>query len=899
MNSPPNPPPGPASNGLRLLFAPAVALMNHLKYPQKFLLISALFLLPLGLVMYLLISEIDERIEFAHKEMLGNQYLRPLRMLYEQVAQSRILAHAYTQGRVGLRPELVRKMTALDEQFESLQAAEQQLGQVLQTAGGYLALQESWRFLKAKLLSLEPQDADDLHTGLLADLHALSARVGDTSNLILDPDLDSYYVMDAVLLKLPQGVSLAAQTRSFGQKNIVLGKAPTAEERAEFTRLAGLLRSNLDDTTNGLGIAFRNNPGTTLKPHLERPLREHAAATEEFLRALDTGVIKARTINVTPDAYDQLAASALTANFALWDQASSDLDDLLRTRNAGFTRKKYLVEAFAVLALLGVSYLLVAFYLAVMRTVGSLREASDRMVGGSIDHAVKLETRDELGQVVTSFNNIAMRLREEWAQAQEESTRARAAETALEQQSALVQLLQRVATAANEAPTPEAALQIAIREVCAYTHWPVGDAFALAADGSGELVCTGVWHLDDVERFGRFRALTEASRFPSGVGLPGRVLASGQPAWIMDVTQDVNFPRAQVVRDCAVRGAFGFPVLTGREVVGVLEFFTPESREPDLTLLQTMAHIGTQLGRVFERQQAETELRQAKEAAELKSEDLEEALQQLKAAQDQLVVKEKLASLGTLTAGIAHEIKNPLNFVTNFAQLSTELVAELGTELALVKDQLGQEVGENLTDLLTTLDQNVARISEHGHRADRIVRDMLAHSRQPSGERQLTDLNALLAQYVGLAYHGMRAQDPSFNVTLETNYDATLPPVSVNPQDLSRVFLNLVNNACYAVHTRKKAQGDGFAPTIAIATCNLGAWVEIRIRDNGNGIPAAKRGQLFQPFFTTKPAGEGTGLGLSISYDIVVQGHQGKIRVETEEGRFAEFIISLPATATA
>lgn len=717
MVSPVPAPPGPMQRGLRLLFAPAVALMNRLKYPQKFLLISIIFLLPLGLVMYLLLSEIDDRIDFARKEMLGIQYLRPLRVLYEQVAQSRVLARAYTGGRVGLRPEVLRKQRLIDESLERLFAVDQQLGQLLNSTGRYGTLQESWRFLKVKVLSLEPQDSDDLHAGMLTDLHELSARVGDSSNLILDPDLDSYYVMDAVLLKLPQGEALAAQTQVFGQKSIVAGKTLSAEERAEFIRLAGLLRSNLDETTKGMDIAFGNNPAGTLKPHLERPLRDHAAATGEFLRLLESDLIKARTIKVTPEEFDRVAVQALTANFTFWDQSAIELDDLLQRRIAGFARQKYLVEVFSVVALVGVCYLLIAFYLAVMRTVRSLRESSDRMVGGSIDHAVSLETRDELGQVVTSFNNIATKLREEWTQAREESTRARAAEAALEMQ---------------------------------------------------------------------------------------------------------------------------------------------------------------------------------KRAAEQKSEELAGALQQLKAAQDQLLVKEKLASLGTLTAGIAHEIKNPLNFVTNFAQLSTELVGELGEEITRVKDRLGEDDSAQLMDLLTTLQQNVTRISEHGHRADRIVRDMLAHSRQQSGERQLTDVNALLDQYVALAYHGMRAQDSSFNVTLETHYDKTLPRIPVHAQDLSRVFLNLVNNACYAVRARQKTEANGFTPTIAATTRNLGDRVEIRIRDNGSGIPATVRNRLFQPFFTTKPTGEGTGLGLSISYDIVVQGHQGSIQVESEEGQFAEFIIALP-----
>lgn len=257
-------------------------------------------------------------------------------------------------------------------------------------------------------------------------------------------------------------------------------------------------------------------------------------------------------------------------------------------------------------------------------------------------------------------------------------------------------------------------------------------------------------------------------------------------------------------------------------------------------------------------------------------------------------MQEKLASLGTLTAGIAHEIKNPLNFVTNFANLSVDLVQELRQELAQHEPILAPAAYGSLLELSTTLEQNLGKIKEHGQRADAIVRDMLLHSRGSSGERQPTDLNALVAQYVGLAYHGLRAQDASFNVTIDTHYDRTLGQVDVIGQDLGRVILNIANNACFAVHERKKKEGAAFSPTITVTTKNLGQYVEIHIRDNGYGIPAAIRDKIFQPFFTTKPTGAGTGLGLSISYDIVVRGHQGRLMVQSEEGSFTEFVISLP-----
>ena len=283
---------------------------------------------------------------------------------------------------------------------------------------------------------------------------------------------------------------------------------------------------------------------------------------------------------------------------------------------------------------------------------------------------------------------------------------------------------------------------------------------------------------------------------------------------------------------------------------------------------------------------ARAELTLAHEVERNKSAELEKAMAQLHKAQDQLIVQQKLASLGSLTAGIAHEIKNPLNFVTNFAEISSDMVDE-------IRESLKNDPTE-VEALLGDLQQNVGKIKEHGKRADSIVRGMLMHSHGQAGERQSIDVNVLLAEHINLAYHGMRAQNSNFNITIEESYAPSLAPLSVVPQDLSRVFLNIANNACYAAYARKVKSGDGFSPTLSVSTKDAGENVEIRIRDNGDGIPEEIRGRIFEPFFTTKPAGSGTGLGLSMSHDIVVQEHKGAIWVESEPGQYTEFIITLP-----
>ncbi len=271
----------------------------------------------------------------------------------------------------------------------------------------------------------------------------------------------------------------------------------------------------------------------------------------------------------------------------------------------------------------------------------------------------------------------------------------------------------------------------------------------------------------------------------------------------------------------------------------------------------------------------------------------EEALHQLKNTQDQLLVQERMASLGVLTAGIAHEIKNPLNFVTNFAALSVELIAEARDMFQQFEDKLDTADAEYMQQIMSDLNTNLRKIDEHGKRADSIVKGMLAHSRGGSGEFQPTDLNALIAEAAGLAYHGMRAQDVAFNISLESAYDPALPLVSVVPQDVSRAVLNIVNNGCYAAHQRAQ-KSPGFQPVLRFTTIRIQNGVEIRIRDNGTGIPKEVLPKIFNPFFTTKPTGLGTGLGLSLSYQIVVDQHKGTMRVETREGEFTEFILTLP-----
>ena len=286
----------------------------------------------------------------------------------------------------------------------------------------------------------------------------------------------------------------------------------------------------------------------------------------------------------------------------------------------------------------------------------------------------------------------------------------------------------------------------------------------------------------------------------------------------------------------------------------------------------------------------ESELRAARLAAET-------ALVDLRAAQDRLVQTEKLASLGQVTAGIAHEIKNPLNFVNNFSALSGELVEEMTVLLA--KAALDKTTRGELDELAQMLKTNLEKVVQHGKRADSIVKNMLLHSREGSGEHRSVDINAIVDESLNLAYHGARAERAGFNIIIQRDFDPAAGVTDVYPQEITRVLLNLISNGFYATTRRAMGAGGDFIPMLSAATKNLGDKIEICIRDNGTGIPTEAREKIFNPFFTTKPAGEGTGLGLSMSHDIIVKQHGGKIDVDTEPGAFTEFIITLPRTAAA
>ena len=362
-----------------------------------------------------------------------------------------------------------------------------------------------------------------------------------------------------------------------------------------------------------------------------------------------------------------------------------------------------------------------------------------------------------------------------------------------------------------------------------------------------------------------------------------------QVARIDDALTDPLYEKKQDAKTGGVRSMIGVPLMREGEPIGVIALARNRVEpfvEREIELVSTFADqavIAIENVRLFNDVQKRTQ-------------QLTQSLEDLRTAQDRLVQTEKLASLGQLTAGIAHEIKNPLNFVNNFSAVSVELIDELRE--ALGGAHLDSKLRAEISEIADTLQSNLDKVVQHGKRADSIVKNMLLHSRQGSGEHRPVDINALVDESLNLAYHGARAEKQGFNITLERSLDPAAGEVDLFPQEITRVLLNLISNGFYAA-TKRKAEADGgdYEPTLTAATKNLGDRVEIRIRDNGTGIPPEVKEKLFNPFFTTKPVGEGTGLGLSISHDIIVKQHGGSIEVDTKPSAFTEFRIVLPRGA--
>jgi signal transduction histidine kinase/DNA-binding response OmpR family regulator/HPt (histidine-containing phosphotransfer) domain-containing protein/HAMP domain-containing protein len=827
---------------------------------HKLLVLCVVFTVPLALTTWFLLQEKRIRIDRADHELDGDRYLRPVSVLLEDVSEHRTLARL-NAAHLADAPAAQPLASRIDAEFTTLLRVDGELQSSLRTTTtGLIALGDvkaspaglaaTWSGLRKPGMSAAATDL--AHDQLIQGLRALIAHVGDTSQLAVDPDLDTYYTMQALLLREP---AIIDRSHRLGDQIDVLlrGEPISSFSETELAANAGILRERVTELEQSVGRAVavtdRYNHDTSLEPDTADPLTATLSAARSL--AEDT-IAEVESIKANPGSVDRpdFAGSvtrATTSANALWRVLFTEEDKMLHTRQSGDLHRRRVALASVVAVLVAIIVLAMRIAGRISRDLAAVAGAAQGLADGELGRRAEVSSRDEVGVMAAAFNVMAERLQTVYTNI-EKTVRQRTRE--LRRRNESIKLLQDVAVAAN-GPVARDVLRTVLPLVCAYTGWPVGHYYRVRGSLSGttgdapELVSAGEWHLSDPGRFADLKDVTERSVFRCGEGLPGRVLQSGQAEWITDLMQDDQFTRAAQLAQLHLRAGMAFPVLVGEEVVGVMEFFSPEQVEPDEELLALMANVGTQLGRVYDRARAERALRESMEAAESASQ-----------------------AKSSFLATMSHEVRTPMNAVIGMTGLL------LDTPLSEEQRHFAEVIRESGDGLLT------------------IINDILDFSKI---ERAPFNVRECLESAIEI--EAGRAAEKKLE--LACLLDSTAPRAIVGDiTRLRQVLLNLLNNAVKFTHAGEVVVSVSGEP---LPSTGNGDRVRLTfaVRDTGIGIPTDRMESLFDSFTqvdasTTRRYG-GTGLGLAITKRLV-ELMDGQISVESVVGKGSTFHFSAVAS---
>ncbi|HEY9695336.1 MAG TPA: PAS domain S-box protein [Oculatellaceae cyanobacterium] len=893
------------------------------------------FILPFTGVVYQLISEIDYQINFAKQELYGDAYLPPLWKMLEHIPQHELLAHDYLSKEISA-VELLNTEAQIEQDFQDLAKVEAELGKVLKTRTKYEGLKHNWQSIKEQLPIFQKNTVNDLymqilHNQLIAELRNFITTVGNSSNLILDPDLDSYYLMDTILLKLPDTQDKLTKI-AFLNQDIIERHQVSLEEKAEIIILSGLVASNQEAIAKGITIAFQHNLSQKLQPVLEKPLQQSADAITTFLENLNQKIIKTNNLNDQILTASLFPAQAITTNSKFWYYTIYELDELLQARINKLARKKYFVEAFALFVLVISLYVFVAFIRNLIKrkqTEVALQEAENKY------RSIVENSPDGIFQTTPEGTYISVNpaLARIYGYSSEEELTARISDIQKQlyvnpnRRTEFQQLMDNYDLVSE--------FESQIYRADGSIVWISEDARA-ARDEQGKLLYYEGTVKDITERKQSEEALRQSEeRFRSLISnIPSAVYRYRVDSdWTMEfisnvVTEITGYPASDFIEN-KVRTFSSLIHSEDQKIVKQAIQQSIEDKQPYVVEYRIYRTADKTLRWVCDKGQAifddngnvlwldgaifdvtdrkeEEALRQSEARFRKQAQQLEQALSKLQQTQTQLIQTEKMSGLGQMVAGVAHEINNPVNFIHGNLSHASQYMEDLLNLVYLYQQHypdpapaIADEIEAiDLQFLVDDLPKILASMKIGTNRIREIVLSLRNFSRLDEADMKLVDIHEGIDSTLLILQNRLKPKGGQPPIQLIKEY-GDLPKIECYAGQLNQVFMNILTNAIDVLdednHQRSIEEIKQQPSIITIRTnvCN-DDFVVVRIANNGPAMPEDVKKRVFDPFFTTKEVGKGTGLGLSISYSIVVEKHQGSIYCESMPEQGTEFFIKIP-----